>query len=206
MPCGDVPGRVHIGVQLEVAGGAAEDGLALARLPVHHPARRAPLARERGINSFDPARGFSHQSLRRSVSRTVSLASAVLALLRRPEPRSALASLRSSFLIRRCSPGVRPGTVSISPVDKAADTVTPRSIPITAPLPGVSTGSGATANATCQRPARSRVTRNAFTPSGMRRDQRNRTQPTFGMRTCPQWRPTRRTSPDKPCVLRPGLG
>ena len=39
---------------------------------------------------------------------------------------------------------------------------------------------GITANATCQRPARSRVTRKDLTPSGTGRDQRNRTQPAFG--------------------------
>jgi hypothetical protein len=44
------------------------------------------------------------------------------------------------------------------------------------------------AKATCQRPARSRVMRNDFTPSGTGRDQRNPTQPTFGIRTWPQCR------------------
>jgi hypothetical protein len=41
----------------------------------------------------------------------------------------------------------------------AAETATPRSIPTTWPLPGAGTGAGITAKATCQRPARSIVTR-----------------------------------------------
>ena len=43
VPRRDVPGRVHICVAGISAGGAPEDGLALARLPVHLPARRAAL-------------------------------------------------------------------------------------------------------------------------------------------------------------------
>ena len=54
----DVACRVHVGVAGETAGRAPEDGLALARLPVHVPARRAPLARERGSDLLHPARGL----------------------------------------------------------------------------------------------------------------------------------------------------
>ena len=53
----------------------------------------------------------------------------------------------------------RLGTCSSSPVDSAADTATPRSMPTTLQSPGPQIGSGMRANATCQRPARSRVTR-----------------------------------------------
>jgi hypothetical protein len=55
VPRRDVDGRVHVSVGGVSAGGAPEDGLALARLRVHLPARRAALARERGIDPFHPA-------------------------------------------------------------------------------------------------------------------------------------------------------
>ena len=57
------------------------------------------------------------------------------------------------------SPGVRLGACSSSPVDRAADTATPRSIPTMVPSPGPAMGSGTWAKAMNQRPARSRVTR-----------------------------------------------
>ena len=38
---------------------------------------------------------------------------------------------------------------------------TPRSIPMTSPVPGAATGAGMTANAMCHRPLR-KVTRNVF--------------------------------------------
>ena len=44
VPRRDVPGRVHVRVACVSAGGAPEDGLALARPRVHLPARRAALA------------------------------------------------------------------------------------------------------------------------------------------------------------------
>ena len=53
---------------------------------------------------------------------------------------------------------VRAGACRSSPVDRAADTVTPRSMPTAWPLPGAGIGSGITAKAMCQRPARSIVT------------------------------------------------
>jgi hypothetical protein len=55
VPSRDVPGRVHVSVAGETAGGAPEDGLALARLRVHLPARRAALARKRGVDLLDTA-------------------------------------------------------------------------------------------------------------------------------------------------------
>ena len=56
VPRRDVDGRVHIGVAGVSAGSAPEGGLALARLRVHLPARRAALARERGTDVLHPAR------------------------------------------------------------------------------------------------------------------------------------------------------
>ena len=56
VPRRDVPGRVHISVAGETAGSAPEDGLAIARLPVHLPARRASLARECGTDLLHPPR------------------------------------------------------------------------------------------------------------------------------------------------------
>src|SRR5206468_6025411 len=44
------------------AGGAPEDGLALARLRIHLPARRTPLACERRTDLLDPADGFLLQA------------------------------------------------------------------------------------------------------------------------------------------------
>ena len=55
VPRRDVPGRIHVSVGDVSAGGAPEDGLALARLRVHLPARRAPLARESGTDPLHPA-------------------------------------------------------------------------------------------------------------------------------------------------------
>ena len=55
MPCGDVPGRVHISVAGEIAGDAGEEGLALAALRCDMPARRATLARVRGTDLLHPA-------------------------------------------------------------------------------------------------------------------------------------------------------
>src|SRR5216683_3192099 len=55
VPRRDVPGRVHVSVAGETAGRAPEDGLALARLPIHVPARRAALAGERGVDLLHPA-------------------------------------------------------------------------------------------------------------------------------------------------------
>ena len=64
----------------------------------------------------------------------------------------ARASLRCSRRSRARSAPLSPGTRSSSPVDRAADTATPRSMPTVWPLPGAGTGSGTAANATCQRP------------------------------------------------------
>ena len=102
---------------------------------------------------------FSTQSRRRSTSRALSLAIASLVRRRRLEPRLARARRCCSRRSRIRSPGVRLGVCSSSPVDRATDTATPRSMPTTLPSAGPGIGSGMCANATCQRPARSRVTR-----------------------------------------------
>src|SRR5882672_3017122 len=53
VPRRDVACRVHVGVAGELAGRAAEEGLALAVLRCDVPARRAALARERGWYLLD---------------------------------------------------------------------------------------------------------------------------------------------------------
>jgi len=58
VPRRDVPGRVHVSVAGVTAGGAQEDGLALARPPVHLSARRATLACERRVDLLNPAGGL----------------------------------------------------------------------------------------------------------------------------------------------------
>src|ERR1035441_9854575 len=62
MPCGDVPGRVHVSVAGVSAEPAGEIGLALARLAVHGPARAAALRGERGIDLLHPAGALLLQS------------------------------------------------------------------------------------------------------------------------------------------------
>jgi hypothetical protein len=54
VPRRDVLGRVHVSVVGETAGRACEARLALARLPIHVSARRAPLAREGGSDLLHP--------------------------------------------------------------------------------------------------------------------------------------------------------
>src|SRR6266700_5384963 len=62
VPRRDVDGRVHIRVAGETAGRAPEPRLALTRVPVHLPARRAPLAREHGSDLLHPAGGLVLQA------------------------------------------------------------------------------------------------------------------------------------------------
>ena len=218
-PIGAHQGIAH---PLGTAGLAYETRLALARVRIHVPARRAPPAREHGADLLHPARGlvlqpahqqapprtqdrpvparpwrgrcgpgppgrlsrpgswrrsagprpgsgrtaarcrwtpFSAQSLRRSLSLARSRAIACLARPRRFEPRLARASVRCMRRSLARSRPVRAGQCSNSPMDRAAETGTPRSMPTVWPLPGAGTGAGITANATCQRPARFRVTR-----------------------------------------------
>jgi len=62
VPRRDIPSRVHVSVAGITAGGASEGGLALARLPVHLPARRALLTRVRGVDLLHSARSFLLQA------------------------------------------------------------------------------------------------------------------------------------------------
>src|SRR5690606_40477567 len=65
MHCSVIPnvtGRVHISVGGVSAGPASVTCLALARFPVHDPARRATLARVRGIDLHDPSRSLALQA------------------------------------------------------------------------------------------------------------------------------------------------
>jgi len=55
VPRRDVPRRVHISIAGEPAGRTYEPRLALARLRIHVPARRASLASERRIDLFHPS-------------------------------------------------------------------------------------------------------------------------------------------------------
>jgi hypothetical protein len=78
---------------------------------------------------------------------------------RRRDPRRVRASRCCNCRSRFVSPARRPGACRSSPVDSAADTVTPRSIPTTLPSSGLGIDSGMAAKAMCQRPDRSKVTR-----------------------------------------------
>ena len=79
---------------------------------------------------------LSAQSLRRSASRACSRAIACLTRPRRFDPRLARASLRCSRRSRVRSARSGRGQCSSWPVDRAAETATPRSMPTTWPLPG----------------------------------------------------------------------
>jgi len=256
MPCGDVPGRVHVRVAGEIAGDAGEEGLALAALRCDMLARRATLARVRGTDLLHPARGLILQAtyqqaprrsenapvqagflsdstarlfesslsrsrhasdvevlhadqveparqvgagLLRPILANVGLAGFYLCdgqLDPGPTGRAALSSCQLALQTasRRCRGLPGRGTVSVSPVDSAALTVMPRSMPTTFPAPGPAMGAGRAAKARCQRPARSRVTLYDFA-AGTARDQRNRTHPTLGIHNSPTWRLRRRTCP-----------
>jgi len=55
VPRRDIPSCIHVSVADETAGRTREVRLVLARLPVHVPARRAPLTCVRGLDPFHPA-------------------------------------------------------------------------------------------------------------------------------------------------------
>src|SRR5664280_652129 len=121
---------------------------------------------------------FSTQSLRRSPSLAFSPAIRAFTLWRRFDPRAARASLRCSRRPRSACFRLSPPGLVISPVERATASVTPRSTPTTPPTPGAGIGSGITANAICQRPARSPVMRYDFHLASPRLAL-NRTQPIF---------------------------
>ena len=62
MPCGDIPGRVHVSVAGVAAGHAAEQGLALAAARCDVPARAAALRRVSGVDFLNSARGLLLQT------------------------------------------------------------------------------------------------------------------------------------------------
>src|SRR5829696_9947993 len=95
----------------------------------------------------------STQLVRRSAARAYSRARARFIRARRLEPRLPRDSRRCSRRSRRVSAGCKLGAARSSPVDRAAETVTPRSTPTTRPFPGAGIEGGMAANATCQRPA-----------------------------------------------------
>jgi hypothetical protein len=105
------------------------------------------------------------------------------------------------------------GLTRLDPGDRAFDpsaplrtplrTRRPAPTPTISPAPGPLIGGGITANATCQRPARSRFTRKDLACSGIWRYQWKWTQPTFGIHTWPVLRDSRRipmptSLPDNP--------
>ena len=102
------------------------------------------------LDRLEPPRNvrtsFLTQSFRRSVSRPFIFATARLVFSRRFEPRLQRASFCCNILNRFASPLVRPGTCTSSPVEQAAATATPRSMPTTLPLYGPTIESG-----TCER-------------------------------------------------------
>lgn len=125
---------------------------------------------------------FSHQSLRRFASRALSLAtleySAVLAGL----ALGARAALRWCLRICARSRVVNWGQLRLRPSDSAAVIFTPRSMPMTSPVPGAAIGSGMIAKATCHWPL-PKVTRKVFACGSPARLRRNRTQPHPGTLT-----------------------
>ena len=74
-------------------------------------------------------------------------------------PSAGTGQLALQFSSRACSVWRRVGQCSNLPVDRAALTATPRSIPTISPVPGAASGSGMVANPICQRRARSHFTR-----------------------------------------------
>src|SRR5450631_4346523 len=133
--------------------------------PPHGPGHTLTLRFSTRITSKRRARlvvVFSTQSLRRSPSLDFKAPIRVLTLRRWFDPRAARASLRCSRSNRPASFAPKPLGLVICPVDSASATATPRSTPTTPPVPGAGIGSGITASAICQRPARSAVMRYDF--------------------------------------------
>jgi hypothetical protein len=103
---------------------------------------------------------------------------------------------------RRWRPGLSRGIFSSSPLESAALAATPRSKATTSPVPGPGIVPGTTANAMCQRPARSSVTRWDFTPRGTDLDHPNLTQPASGIQISPAPRFSLRTCPGRTATIR----
>ena len=216
----DIPSRVHVSVAGETAGSAPEDGLALARPPVHMLAYRAALACvmrlnflysawsflleaayqqappgskdftvETGLLAHIPAgiapcascgsghvldhEGFDPDQVVPAGNICAGLFGPILAPVRLPNaqpgdgalhpPATFRAPLSAGELALQAAQPLllslsQTGMRSNAPVDRAADTATPRSIPTTSSLPGAGRR-GKAVKATCQRPALSIVTR-----------------------------------------------
>ena len=176
---GDVPAGLFYG-----ALGRAGHGLILrssTRITSNRRARSVPV--------------FSTQSLRRSVSRAFTLAIASLDLAAPVRPAPGLGELALKRTKPARSRPDKPGTTSISPVDRAALTVTPRSTPTASPVPGAGTRFGDRGERDMPSARRGPGLSGTTSPrSGPARDQRNRTQPAFGTSTCPIFLLRRRTS------------
>lgn len=104
---------------------------------------------------------FSHQSLRRFASRALSFATFAYSAVFCSLPLAARAARRWCLRIWARSLAVSWGQLRVRPSDSAAVILTPRSMPMTSPVPGASTSSGMTAKAMCHCPLR-KVTRNVF--------------------------------------------
>ena len=86
MPCGDIPGRVHISVERDSAGEAGEDRLALAVARRDIPTSAASLRGVRGGDFLDSARSLGFQCLtsKPQPDRMISRFSPALAATFRP--------------------------------------------------------------------------------------------------------------------------
>src|SRR5690606_29651816 len=114
----DVPCRVDVSVAGVSAGPAPVGGLVLARLPVHDPARRAPLTRVRGVDLLDAA---GHQAGLRSPRNPWGGGRAAEAI---PKYRRKRAERRPSWPRRTRSPSAAP--VSARAANGSSSTVSAR--------------------------------------------------------------------------------
>ena len=152
----DIDCRIDIRVGLMPAGHAPEDRLALAVLRHAMPADTAGLRRIRRIHFLDPPRGLVLQPTDQAAPAIGQRCpdSGPLwhgAVRQLPPGRSGSGFGLGRLVIcrclsRTCSRSDSLGHARSSPVDNAADTVTPRSTPTTSPVPGARIGSGMTAH------------------------------------------------------------
>lgn len=109
---------------------------------------------------------FSHQSLRRLASLALSWAAFAYSVALSRVPLPALVARRSCLRIRARSLTVSWGQFSFRPSERAAVMLTPRSMPMTSPVPGTS-GPPAEAGAEAQSPAPSAKRLDGATVSGL---------------------------------------
>ena len=109
VPRRDVPGRVHVRVAGEAAGRAHEPRLALTRVRIHVPARRAPLAREMRLDSLHRpgALSSSRRTSTPQPDRRISRFSPALARTFRPGVAAVPLAVRVMFRIWRSSTRIR---------------------------------------------------------------------------------------------------